>query len=353
MMTARRLALRSLLLATALLLVTGAPAGAHSFLVSTTPGQGERLRTSPDAVVLDFSEAVDAATMKLGMRDAHDRPVNVTPPELIAGALSIRSSLPPLHDGIYVVSWQAFSDVDGHGSFGEHSFAFGDVNGSSLPATTSSSSGRWWGTVASWLFFAGFAGAAGPLVVQLLAVDPAHWERTAVRAGMAVALAGAVLSWAERTVAETSSGIVLAAVTAALVAVATSAHTALRRPTIPLALLVAAAVSWSGRSHAASVAGLGGAVVDSVHLVAGGIWSVLSWPSSPGCEAAVSGEIGRGRFSGAIPAWPSGWLWSWPGQAWSRPSSWCPLGLIYGPPATAGSWWPRRCCSAWRSSSPP
>ncbi len=272
MMTARRLALRSLLLATALLLVTGAPAGAHSFLVSTTPGQGERLRTSPDAVVLDFSEAVDAATMKLGMRDAHDRPVNVTPPELVAGALSIRSSLPPLHDGIYVVSWQAFSDVDGHGSFGEHSFAVGDVNGRSLPATTSSSSGRWWGTVASWLFFAGFAGAAGSLVVQLLMVDRAHWERTAVRVGMAVALAGAVLSWAERTVAETSSGVVLAAVTAALVAVATSAHTALRRPAIPLALLVAAAVSWSGRSHAASVAGLAGAAVDSVHLVAGGIW---------------------------------------------------------------------------------
>ena len=278
-MSSRPLALRigaalslMLLLGAALLMAGGAPAAAHSFLVSTTPGQGERLSGSPDSVVLDFSEAVDAATVELAVRDARGSAVDASPPELIAGALSIRSSLPPLDDGIYVVSWEAFSDVDGHGSFGEHSFAVGDISGGALPATTTSSSGGWWGTAASWLFFAGFAAAAGSLVVQWLSGDRAGWERGVVRAGMVTALAGAVLSWAELALDATSSGIVLAAVTAGLVSVATSVHGVVRRPGIPLGLLIAAATSWSARSHAASIAGLAGAAADSVHLVAGGIW---------------------------------------------------------------------------------
>ena len=261
-----------LLLCAAFLLTGSAPAAAHSFLVSTTPGQGERLRGSPESVVLDFSEAVDAATVELAVRDARGSAVDAAPPELIPGALSIRSSLPQLDDGIYVVSWQAFSDVDGHGSFGEHSFAVGEVGGDALPATTTSSSGGWSGTVASWLFFAGFAAAAGSLVVQLLSGERAGCERTAVRAGMVTALAGAVLSWAELALDATSSGVVLAAVTVALVSVATSVHGVVRRSGIPLGLLIAAAATWSARSHAASIAGVAGAVADTIHLVAGGIW---------------------------------------------------------------------------------
>ncbi|MBW3574377.1 MAG: copper resistance protein CopC [Actinobacteria bacterium] len=278
-MTSRPLALRIgaglslvLLLGPALLMAGGAPAAAHSFLVSTTPGQGERRSGSPDSVVLDFSEAVDAATVELAVRDARGSAVDAAPPELIAGDLSIRSSLPPLDDGIYVVSWQAFSDVDGHGSFGEHSFAVGEVGGGALPATTTSSSDGWWGMAASWLFFAGFAGASGSLVVQLLSGDRAGWERSVVRAGMVTALAGALLSWAQLALDATSTGIVLAAVTAALVSVATSVHGVVRRPGTPLGLLIAAAASWSARSHAASIAGLAGAAADSVHLLAGGIW---------------------------------------------------------------------------------
>jgi hypothetical protein len=122
--------------------------------------------------VLAFSEAVDPTTVGLRERDARDRPVDAAAPELVPGRLSIRSSLPSLDDGIYVVSWQAFSDLDGHGSFGEHYFAVGDTGGS-LPAATSSSPGVWWGTAAGWLFFAGFALAAGSLVVQLLELHTA------------------------------------------------------------------------------------------------------------------------------------------------------------------------------------
>jgi hypothetical protein len=76
------------------------------------------------------------------VRDARDRAVDPAASELVSGALSIRSSLPSLDDSIYVVSRQAFSDLDGHGSFDEHFFAVGDTSGS-LPAATSSSSGMW------------------------------------------------------------------------------------------------------------------------------------------------------------------------------------------------------------------
>ncbi len=107
--------------------------------------------------------------------------------------------------------------------------------GAPSPATTTSSSGGWWGTAASWLFFAGFAAAAGSLVVQWLSGDRTGWELSVVRAGMVTALAGAVLSWAQLALDATSSGIVLAAVTAALMSVATSVHGVVRRPGIPSA----------------------------------------------------------------------------------------------------------------------
>ena len=277
------------LLVGGLLLIAATPAGAHSFLVSTTPGQGERLGGSPESLVLEFSEIVDATTVELNVRDARNRPVATAPFELAAGGLSVRSSLPALDDGIYVVSWQAFSDVDGHGTFGEHSFGVGDV-GDALPsASTSSSSGRW-GTVASWLFFVGFAAAAGSLAVQLLAAAPEGWDRVAVRAGLVAALAGAVLSWADRIADDTTNGLVFATTSAASVAAAMSAHAFSRRHAIPLGLLMAAAVSWSARSHAASIAGLAGATVDALHLVAGGIWV--------GALVAVAVRLWRARSSG-------------------------------------------------------
>ena len=282
------------LLAGGLLVAAATPAGAHSFLVSTTPGQGERLSGSPESVVLEFSEIVDATTVELSVRDASNRPIEAAPFELAAGGLSVRSSLPPLDDGVYVVSWQAFSAVDGHGTFGEHSFGVGDV-GEGLPSATTSSSSGQWGTVASWLFFVGFATAAGSLVVQLLAGGPDGWDRSAVRAGLVVALAGTVLSWADRTFAGTTNGLVLATISVASVAAAMSAHAVSRRPAAPLGLLFAGAVSWSARSHAASIAGLVGAAVDAVHLVAGGIWvgalvavAVRLWRARDRGEAAMA-----------------------------------------------------------------
>ncbi len=45
-MTTKLLACRLVLVAAALLLIFEAPAGANAFLVSTTPGQGERLSGS-------------------------------------------------------------------------------------------------------------------------------------------------------------------------------------------------------------------------------------------------------------------------------------------------------------------
>lgn len=58
---------------------------------------------------------VDPTTVELTVCDARDRAVDAAALELVPGALSIRSSLPSLDDGIYVVSWQAFSDLNGHG----------------------------------------------------------------------------------------------------------------------------------------------------------------------------------------------------------------------------------------------
>lgn len=254
-----------------LLTVVVPPASAHSFLVGTAPAQGQRLVAGPEAVVLDFSETIDPATVELQVRTAGGTPVDITAPELVDSGLAIRSSLPNLGDGIYVVSWQAFSDVDGHGTFGEHSFAVGAMGGSLPPASASSGSGLR-ATAATWLFFAGFALAAGALVIQWLEGKAVVRGRRPVRGGLLVASAGALLAWVDGPPTDASGRFILGAVTVGAVMTAVSIHAVARRPVAPLLVLLAGAASWSARGHAAAAAGVVGGSVDFVHLAAGGIW---------------------------------------------------------------------------------
>lgn len=280
------------LLATAGSLLLSSPAGAHSFLVSTTPSQGARLAAPPEAVVLDLSETVDPSSVELRVRSARGATVELAKVSLVGGGLAVRAPLAEeLDDGIYVVAWQAFSDRDGHGTFGEFSFAVGSVRGA-LPAATSSSSSGPWPRVASWLFTAGFGLAAGSLAVSHLAGSGSTERRRWVRASLVLAIFGATLVWVERVGVGGggSDAFVPATLTLALLLVALSTHAVARTPAAPLVVLLGAAAAWSARSHGASLEGVVGGAVDFVHLAAGGVWA--------GALGVVTVQLWRARRAG-------------------------------------------------------
>ena len=115
---------------------------AHAFLVRTSPAQGVRLASSPSNLELQFSEAV-AGNAEVSMRSATGSPVDLGPRRSTDQGLVAQYDVPPLADGIYVVSWRAIA-LDGHLSVGELAFGVGSVTGA-IPIATGAT-----GSVSSW-----------------------------------------------------------------------------------------------------------------------------------------------------------------------------------------------------------
>jgi copper transport protein len=113
------------LAALASLALPAAPVFAHAGLESSTPGSSSVLEESPEAIVLDFDEAVEAPLTTIGLFDADARPIEVGVPVAVSGDDTIvQASLPELADGLYAVSWRITS-VDGHVIDGAFSFQIG------------------------------------------------------------------------------------------------------------------------------------------------------------------------------------------------------------------------------------
>ncbi|WCO68009.1 copper resistance protein CopC [Iamia majanohamensis] len=260
-----RLALGIVVCVGAVLAGGAAPAGAHSFLVSTSPSQGQRLGASPDALVLEFSEAVDLSSVLLEVRDASGSRVREPDVELNQDGLGVRADVEALDEGIYTVTWEALSAVDGHGSTGEFAFAVGDVAGS-VPVGQQSEPLDRWSLVSSWLFTGGLGAALGALVLWGIGVTEVDLPRRVGRPALVVALGGVALSAARAGAGVTASVITGEALLAALVLIG------LRLPRRwPAGSLVVAGGAWAATSHGAASGPLGWAV-DAVHLVAGAAW---------------------------------------------------------------------------------
>lgn len=244
------------------------PANAHSFLISTSPSQGERLGSSPEAIVLEFSEAVDLGSVLLELQAPSGRIERSLEPELTQGGLAVRSTVRGLDDGIYVVAWQALSAVDGHGSSGEYAFSVGDQVGA-VPASEQSEPIDRGSLASAWLFSGGLAGALGAAVVGLVGVvEPSsNRVRRVGRMGLLISLAGV----ASAAVIAGGSRPLSLLIVAQLLLLALALIGMRRSWRWAGAAVVAAAAVWSLRSHGASD-GVLGWFVDFVHLVAGTAW---------------------------------------------------------------------------------
>lgn len=112
----------AILLAIAVLLGAAGIAHAHAFLDRATPAVGSAVHGSPRALVLVFSEELEAAFSTVRVEDGQGKrvdagDVHVDP----ANAAVLEVSLPHLSPGRYHVIWRVVS-VDTHVTEGSYAF---------------------------------------------------------------------------------------------------------------------------------------------------------------------------------------------------------------------------------------
>ncbi len=115
--------LRSVLLLLSALLATPY-AAAHAMMTQLTPAENSVLATSPEQIVLVYSENIEPGFSKIGLFDAQDQALKTEKPILDSAnpnqlSVAIAETLP---SGLYRIEWQVVS-VDGHKTTGKSQFS--------------------------------------------------------------------------------------------------------------------------------------------------------------------------------------------------------------------------------------
>lgn len=174
----RRGVLGSALLALLVLALTAGVASAHANLVRSNPAAGASLKTSPGAVQLWFSEALEPSFSRALVYDPNRQRVDlgdshVAPDDPTSLIVSVKPNLSP---GTYVIAWTTQSKVDGHVLRGLVPFGVGVA---SAPVTSSALQGLAAGPVSGspaemalrWIILLGAAALAGSFAFWLLQAD--------------------------------------------------------------------------------------------------------------------------------------------------------------------------------------
>ena len=103
------------------------PADAHAGFVSSEPGDGASLPTSPERIAIVFTETPDLGFSSIQLLDAGGTPhplgaLRADPPHGISA--DVDEILP---DGVYTVAWEVVSTEDGHKTANSFAFAVGDA----------------------------------------------------------------------------------------------------------------------------------------------------------------------------------------------------------------------------------
>lgn len=262
------------------------PASAHALLISSNPSAGQTLGTGPGVVVLEFSEALNPRLSRASVSDPTGRQWRGQ----VSGSQEMRVAVETNAQGTYAVNWASVSLTDGHHVSGTFGFSVG-VSSRVSPGSTGSignpqPSDVFIG-VAKWTEALALLALLGQLLIAALARRrPAlDWVKPQLALAPIALTAGLIVVWAE---AFTASGGHSAAGFAAFFTSSLSGIArlvrlgfevlavgafVLHRRTISLWTL-GALVALSASGHAASVQpawwGIG---VDSIHLVAGGLWA--------------------------------------------------------------------------------
>jgi copper transport protein len=155
----------------ALLAIAHAPgtARAHADLATAEPAPNGSVVEAPERLRLTFTEAVDAATAAVTLLDTRQEAVpGVGSVEVSDDGLTITVPLPRLEPGVFTVSYQVVSRVDGHATAGIYAFLV-DPTGSGAPPADSaverSPSVDAYTVTARWVALAALLVAMGSLVL--------------------------------------------------------------------------------------------------------------------------------------------------------------------------------------------
>jgi copper transport protein len=151
------------------------PVSAHAELVRSIPESNATLAQSPKQVELLLSEPLETNLSTIKVYDSNgqavdegDASVDPSNPERMTVSLS------PLPDGIYTVSWQALSQIDGHVTAGSFPFAVGTVDTSAMPEVEQTTGANMpiSALIAKWLLLASAAILAGQYLSKFFIWNP-------------------------------------------------------------------------------------------------------------------------------------------------------------------------------------
>jgi copper transport protein len=111
----------------ALVALPSSPVSAHAALESSTPAANSVLETSPQQIVLDFDEDIEATLSGIQLFASDGKPVQVGPPKGGADGSIVQADIPTLANGLYAVIWRVTS-ADGHVVDGAFSFQVGTAS---------------------------------------------------------------------------------------------------------------------------------------------------------------------------------------------------------------------------------
>jgi copper transport protein len=273
--------LKSLGCLTALLLALAAPAsaGAHAFLLSSTPDSGVSLARAPRVVTLRFTEPVSPALTHVQIFDGRGIPRDGARVTAGRSATEVRVVLPHLATGAYRISYSTVSEDDLHATRGAIVFGAGTVAPTARASDSPTAGTNFTETVARLFDLVSLSlliGVCALLAGSLPVAVRSRITRFAAVALPAVLLAGVVALAGKSSQVPlgdalfgTAWGHAILVRELAIVTVLIALATRQRR--LALALLVPVAAAEAASGHAAS---LGAAAILSMaaHVLAGCLW---------------------------------------------------------------------------------
>jgi len=317
------LSLALLLVESALMLAAARPAEAHATVVASRPLPGEQLASSPGIVTIIFSEPLDASLSRASLSSPDGQHFDA----IVPSPTEMQIPVPTNAIGVYQVSWTTVSSVDGHVLHGSFQFEVGVAQVTSAPGAQDQTSPQSADLVVAALRaieYAALLMAVGMIAVQELAARrrPLAWVRTRLWIPVAAALVAgtaAVTGDAASATGSVSLSSFLGYLGNGLPGSARMLHLgaegiglllalALVRPRYVLAPLAVALVALAASGHAAAAQPRALTVgVDSVHLLAAGVWAggilALATLRPPGGWRGEEGRALLRRFARvAVPA---------------------------------------------------
>lgn len=119
------------------------PALAHATLLRSNPQANAVLRQAPVQVELFLTETLEPNLSSIQVFDSNNRVVDAGDVRVDpSNQTRMTVTLHALPDGVYTVTWKAFSAVDGHLTVGTFPFAVGDVSPAALQSISQSTTAR-------------------------------------------------------------------------------------------------------------------------------------------------------------------------------------------------------------------